>query len=273
MNHLKVFVFMLMYIYILQFLIKSQNITAAVLISLLGINYIKADYTVRNYKINLRKALTRQRDFFINSLSHDLRIPTIAQIRALELVQSERFGTINETQKEMLGQIEDSCKYILNLLSLMINTYSLENNCYKLTYERFNLSEVIISCLNELSVKAGEKQIEIEYSNKIKNLYINADKTELKKVLINILSNSIANSHRGEKLSVITDLFEKNIRITIHSDTSRLYSGIYDNSSYCSVGQDIIMSFCKKMIENHKGKIIKTRTNNSFAFELPQYAT
>lgn len=271
MSQLKIYAVMLMYLYIMLFAINNGNTTAVIIAGILFIIYAKTVLYTNRSNVNLKIRLNRQREYFINSLSHDLRIPTIAQIRALDLVKSEKFGVLNDVQKDMLEQIEESCKCILNLLSLMINTYSMEKNNYKLIYEKINLAEIISSCFDELYPKAAEKQITFEYDSKIKNLYITADKAELKKVIINILLNSISNAYTGEKISITAKSGYKKIRFTFSCKNKAKYFS--DNeSNYTSVGQSIIMSFCKKIIEIHKGKIIENNNLNSFSFELPEYS-
>ena len=45
--------------------------------------------------------LQAQRETFIASLSHDLKNPTIAQIRAIELLLKGKFGQVLPQQKEL----------------------------------------------------------------------------------------------------------------------------------------------------------------------------
>ena len=271
MCQLKNLAIMLIYIGLALFAVIHCDILTFSLVFILIIYKIKINYNYCYFNKIIKEQTEKQRKCFIDSLNHDLRIPTIAQIRALELLKNKNFGNLNDTQMEMLTQIEDSCKCILNLLSLMINTYSIENNSYKFTYEKFNLSEVIISCFNELLPQATEKQITFEYDGKIKNMSIIADKNEIKKVILNVLSASLLNSSNGEKVSVSISLINNKIRLTFAGNKSCYLSDILTNSNYTPVGQTIRIGFCKKIIENHKGKILKS-DNNFFSFEIPVYS-
>ena len=272
MSQLKDLAIMMMYLYIFVSAISEKNISAIIILITLIINYSNVIYKIKSFNRKIKEQLSSQREFFISALNHDLRIPTIAQIRALELIRSDKFGILSDSQKEIIANTEDSCRCILNLISLMINTYRIDNNCYKLIYERFNLSDLIISCFNELIPQASQKKITFEYNNTNKNTNIIADKTEVRKVIMNVLTASISGSNIGEKISLILSATDNNIRLTIETENT-LYKNIYINSQYSSIGQSIRMIFCKKIIETHHGKIIENNSNNnSFTFELPKNA-
>ena len=272
MSQLRFSAIILSYIFIIWYTFNTGNIPISILSVLLAINYIKTKFYLADFNKIIKNELQTQRENFINSLSHDIRIPTIAQIRALELLKNQKLGNLNDSQKEMVMQIENSCKCILNLMSLMINTYNMENNKYSLIYEKFNISEVIYSCFDELINEAAEKQIKFEYDNNIETPSIIADKTELKKVIMNILSTSITNANAGEIISVSTISFNDKVRLSFKSNNNFYLSNICEHTNYTSVGQKIRMGFCKKIIENHHGKIIKNNNQNLFSFELPIFA-
>lgn len=43
---------------------------------------------------------------FIETLTHDLKTPTITQIKALEMLKEGFFGSLSEVQKEIIGQTQ-----------------------------------------------------------------------------------------------------------------------------------------------------------------------
>ena len=47
----------------------------------------------------------KEKATYITILSHDLKIPTIAQIRALELLINGQFGELTKEQKEIISLI------------------------------------------------------------------------------------------------------------------------------------------------------------------------
>ena len=68
---------------------------------------------------------------FVASLGHDLKNPTLAQIRAVELLLKGEFGSLTEEQQEILGMLLDSCKYMNAMLSSLLATYRNERGVVK----------------------------------------------------------------------------------------------------------------------------------------------
>lgn len=271
MSQFKNFIMLIVYIYSLNSIVNKESILAIVIFAAITIIHIikfirLKDYT-NNFSHILKQKLSLQREEFVNSLSHDLRIPIIAHLRALELLSNEKMGNLNTVQKDMLSQISQSCKCELNLISLLINIYNMENNKLKLMYEKFNISDVIINCFDELLQEAKEKNITFEYSGIRNNLNIVADKTEIKKVILNLIVSSVIHSNYGGKVTVNLKTIGNKIQLSIHGEETN-QNLISTNSQYNSIGQGIRMHFCKKIIETHNGHFLNNKFN-SFKFELP----
>lgn len=270
MKEMKDLASLIVYCYVFMISVNENNFILLILVVVLGFILFDSKLKIRNFAKVQKEQLKKQREFFINSLRHDLRIPVIAQIRILELINKESFGKLSSEQKEIFSQFEDSTKSLLNLISLMINTYNIENQNYKLICRKFNLSEVIISSFSDLQEQAKEKNITFEYKNMNTNLNITADKDEIKKVLINILSSAISNSSYGENISVTAGLDNGKIKLSVTGENEKnIYSNPYFNTLYTSIGQNIRMCFCKKIVETHKGRFLNLGMKNSFSLELP----
>lgn len=217
--------------------------------------------------LSLKHALFNQRDYFIKTLSHDLRVSTLAQIRGLDLLKSEG---------ELVDDIKDSCKYSLDMISMLLDTYRYENGEQVLNYEIFNLSDIIRECCRKLALKASEKGV--AFYNNIKNIeLVEADKLELEKTLKYLISTTIFNSDKNSKIIISVDKKCNNLEVSIiysgasltEEECRRMFS---NNPRFSTVGHGIKMHLCKKIVEFHGGKIyVKNidRKINSFTFILP----
>ena len=272
MNQFKYLIFFTLYCILLKYECKS---VAAYVILITASAVFLAKYADMQSKIIrmgifLKKSLTEQRERFISSLSHDLRIPVLAQLRALELINKGMLGELTSEQKDIFLQTEDATRCILNLMSMMISTYRLENSSEELNYRHFNLYELVSSCFEELRREAAEKNLTYEYECNNKNLCISADREEFKKVLTNLIILSSRYSKYGEKLSVRANIFNNKLRISVSSGSELpSYVNINSDSPFTSVGESIRMHFCKKIIEIHRGQILKQNSKDFFEFEVP----
>jgi len=274
MSQFKYFIILFLYCCLLKN--ECNNITTFILLLIptmfFSVKYIRMKKMLYGIGNVIQKNMQEQREKFVYSLSHDLRIPILAQLRVIELINLEKFGELNPVQKDMLKQTEQSCRCILNLISLLINTYNIENHNRKLIYKKFNMYELIISCFEELQVEAKEKNLTYEYVSGSKSLYINADEDEIRKVLINLILASVMYANYGGKISVKVVNFGNKLRFSVFCDGENTYSVNTNlDSRYTSIGESIRMHFCKKIIEIHKGQILHTINPKAmFEFELPK---
>lgn len=228
-------------------------------------------YFVLMYIKQLKQELIKQREYFIKTLSHDLRVSTLAQIRGLDLLQKT-----GSADKELVSNISDSCKYTFDMITMLLKTYRYENGEAVLNYEKFNFSDVIKLCCCNLEIDAKEKGVDIIVDIE-KTFVLDADKCEISKAIMSLISTSIFNSERDKSLLINVKQHYNNLNVSItyigkplsKEECDRMF---LNNPRFSTVGHGIRMYFCKKIIEFHRGNI-KVVSNgdktNTFTFELP----
>lgn len=231
--------------------------------------------------IESEKEIERQKEYFIETLIHDLKIPTLAQLRGLELIQNGTVGEINVDQKELLNQIVDSCKYILDMISMVLKTYRFENGQKHFVFEYFSLAELLLESFEVVSHIAQEKNVEFVYAHNGENVIIEADKADIKVVILNLLSNAVMYSNRNEKIIVNIEQLDNYLQIIISStgitlserECRTMFNKMTgDTPKYTTVGHGIGLYLCKKIVESHNGRICAStdgKTHNKFILTLP----
>ena len=113
--------------------------------------FINVDITMSDFEsIDSERKLQTQRETFVASLGHDLKNPTIAQIRSLELLLKGSFGELSNEQKELLEMVLDSCRYMNGMLATLLATYRNYGGAIKLNFENFSFSELLQECVTEM---------------------------------------------------------------------------------------------------------------------------
>ena len=139
-------------------------------------------------------------------------------------------------------------------------------------YIRLQVSEYFSDCVEELSMDLEERHIRLEYDNLLqKDAVIIADPEQLKRVINNIVGNSVkyADPEKGEtviriRLRDVGDFIqieiEDNGRGIAQKDLSRVFDRLYrgDASRGSQGGSGIGLSIVKKIIEDHEGKVWAT---------------
>ena len=100
----------------------------------------------------------KQRETFVASLSHDLKNPTVAQIRALELILKGKFGQVTPEQREIMEMVLDSCKYMNAMLCSVLTTYRTEKGTINLNSEEVSIADLAIECTDEMVYLAKEQK-------------------------------------------------------------------------------------------------------------------
>ena len=166
-----------------------------------------------NY-ITLLKNLISERKYFINTLSHDFRVAILAQIRALNILQTK--SNFRNTEAELINDLNESSKLSLELINTLINTYKYKNNIQTLNYEEFYLSEIINNIYNNflLQIKTKDIRFKHDYKNKIS---INADKKELSKAIEILFLTALYNANKNSTIIVEIKNIDRFIKLSISS--------------------------------------------------------
>lgn len=204
--------------------------------------------------LRLHRKLIGLRRFFIETLSHDLRISAIAQIRGIELLKKD------ENKNELIEYLSESCNFSLEMINMLLNTFRYENGEEILKYESFNISETISNCCNKLFNKALEKGIIFSYAKNFNNPTLFAEKNEIQKVINTLLCTAIYNSYKNNVIKIDSNFYNNTLEINIiykgkkltKEECKELFS---KHQRFSVVGQGIKMHLIKKIIDFHHGKI------------------
>ena len=204
-------------IMLLFVLYKTNNgsvaIVCATLVMLLYcLKYIRLNNMIQQA---IDKEALKQQQFFTEVLAHDLKTPTLAQLRGLELIQNEIVGTISKEQQELVEQIKESCKYVLDMISQIIRIYNIEHGLQKIVYEKVNMEEILLKSFENVDSAAKEKGVEFVYLASGIDTVLEAVQKDIKIVITNMLMNAIVYSNAGEKIFIKFEKISNSLKFEI----------------------------------------------------------
>jgi PAS domain S-box-containing protein len=235
-----------------------------------------------NKDINLLKEVAAQKETFVATLTHDLKVPTIAQIKALEIILNGSVGKLPQEQSEVLGQILNSCRYMLNMISTLLSTYRYEDGIKKINYEEFDFINLVSECCNEIACLAKEKEQKITIKNNSVENLICADKLEIKRVVTNLIANAISYSRKNSPIEISMEdsnhetifLVNSHNKIIPKAQLEKLFDKyVSDASKYRKSGIGLGLYLTKQIITAHKGEVIAESdeiNGNTFGFKIPK---
>ena len=227
-----------------------------------------------------QKKSDKLRDDFIATLTHDLRTPLLAAIQTLTFFLDGALGELDEKQKLLLSTMQKSNEDLLGLVNALLEVYKYDADKLELTKTNFNIYNLVEQVYNELQTLAQSKEIEFKIECANKDLTVNADRSEIRRVICNLCGNAINYTQNGGRV-VITLKNEGNDLIFSVADNG---SGIpqedipnmfqrfsQGTSKKRSTGTGLGLYLSRQIIESHGGKIWLESTLNKgseFSFLL-----
>jgi len=147
------------------------------------------------------ESASRAKSDFLSSMSHELRTPLNAILGFAQLMES---GTPPPTltQKRNLEQILKAGWYLLELINEILDLALIESGKATLSREPVSLAELMLECRTMIEPQAHKRGIVMVFPQFETPLFLNADRTRLKQVLINLLFNAIKYNKQGGTVMV-----------------------------------------------------------------------
>lgn len=236
-------------------------------------------------KLQAQEQLSRMREDFVSTLSHDLKTPLLGGIETIKSFEQGLFGTVSLSQLKVLQVMARSQQMSLQLVETLLDVYRNDAEGIKLNQEPVNLvtiAEEMIASLTE-TARSRDVYIRLSYgdSDFRRLLWVSGDALQLKRVFANLLTNGINHSRRGGKVEVVMEslvgfqsvkVLDEGLGIT-DSELPFLFERFYQgDSNRHAKGWGLGLYLTRQIIEAHGGLIWAENRRPQgaiFAFKLP----
>lgn len=166
--------------------------------------------------ILVEKESQQFKEDFIATLTHDLKVPIIAELNTLDFLIEGRFGELNDKQREALHLMKNSNKELIELAELLLETYKVQQSSIVLKKKKTDINSYVSDVVEEMKPIAQNSSQELLYKPLGFELELNIDRFQVKRVLKNLILNALSFSHQYSpvnlELSVNNDFLE--IKVT-----------------------------------------------------------
>ena len=135
---------------------------------------------------------------FLSSMSHELRTPLNAILGFAQILSSDRLPSTLEQKKEFAGHILKSGRHLLTLINEILDLAKVESGTVSLSLEPVGLDAILQECRDMIAPLASQRCIGMAFPDACP-LNVLADRTRLKQILLNLLSNALKyNREQGQ---------------------------------------------------------------------------
>lgn len=241
---------------------------------------IKAMFLKTRNDIENLKKLEQVRTEFLGNVSHELRTPIFGIQGYVETLLN---GAINDknVNKNFLLKAARHAENLNNLLNDLIDISMIESGQMRMSFRYFNVKEYLETIENDLRHLADDKGIELTLGEIRPKLQLFGDKTRLRQVMINLISNAVKYTDKGsvevtvEELDKVGRIIVRDTGIGIsETDLNRVFERFYrvDKVRSRAVGgTGLGLAIVKHILEAHNSRIEVTSTvgkGSEFSFKL-----
>ncbi|MCH5258992.1 MAG: HAMP domain-containing protein [Lachnospiraceae bacterium] len=210
----------------------------------------------------------------VSNISHDLKTP-ITSIKGYVEGIMDGVADTPEKMDKYIRTIYDKANDMDRLINELTTYSGIDTNRIPYNFRRINVTDYFGDCVEEVGLDLESKNIELNYDALVEpSTQIIADPEQLKRVINNIISNSVKYMNKEKGVIDIRILDElDSIRVEIEDngmgiaakDLPNVFERFYrtDASRNSSKGgSGIGLSIVKKIIEDHGGYIWATSKEN-----------
>lgn len=241
----------------------------------------KERYVIVLKNISDQKEIETLKEDFIATLTHDLKVPIVAESNMLDLFLAKKFGDINEKQEEALHNMKSSNKELIDLVQTVLETYKIKSTGIALYKEVFNLTDFIKDIITEMTPIAENTQNKLVLEAE-DYVTVNADTMHLKRVIKNLINNAISYGANGTNIDIKAWQTDCETIITIKDygkgipaeDIKKIFQKYYSTAKkFRKTGTGLGLFLAQQIIKAHNGTLtVQSQPDNftEFCIKLPK---
>jgi signal transduction histidine kinase len=135
---------------------------------------------------------------FLAVMSHELRTPLTAIMGYEELLSDGITGPVTELQRQQLGRINASAHHLLGLIDEILTFARVDIGRERVRWESMSVNHTLSDAATLVEPMASAKNLKLVVNLMSEDQSIQTDGTKLRQMLVNLLSNGIKFTEKGQ---------------------------------------------------------------------------
>ncbi len=235
-------------------------------------NMIKEYQSDLTQKLEALKEIEQLKEDFVATLTHDLKVPIMAEKNMLNFLLDNRFGELNERQKEALLLLKNSNKELVELVEIILETYKLNETKIELNKESLDIKRLLERTIEEMRPISDTDSISLNFYPEFFEK-IEVDEFYIKRVFKNLILNAISFSNSDSNVDIALQSCDKNcyIKITNYGKSIKkeevefIFKKYYTTAKkFRKVGTGLGLYLSDSIIKAHGGEIFIDSKDGEF---------
>ena len=215
--------------------------------------------------------LDTMRKEFVADVSHELKTPITSIMGYTDTLLEGDYD--KETQREFLQVVSSEARRMAKLVTDLLDLSRIDNNRKNIKKVSFDLGALAKECQKKLAIEIKKKKHHVECLVTADVPPVYADKDDIQRVILNILTNSIKYTPDGGSIKIYVGFVYNDAYIKIidngigipEEDLNRIFERFYrvDKSRAREMGgSGLGLSIAKEILDKNGGSIdIKSQVN------------
>lgn len=203
---------------------------------------------------------------FLGVASHDLRNPLVSIRGISQYLDSEKFGPLNEGQKEVVSTIIQASESMLTLVEDLMDVSMFESGQMRLSPELQSLENLVDHAVTLHSPNASKKRIQLEKVASGSDTHTTLDRKLVSRVIDNLISNAVKFSNPDTRIQLVLESDDSTVSLKVEDEGPgipedefhALFKEFGRTSNLPTGGESssgIGLFVCQRIMQRHEGDI------------------
>ncbi len=208
--------------------------------------------------------VAEEKNRFLRQMSHELKTPLANLREGTDLLVDGAVGPLDDNQREVAGILSENALKLQHLIENLLSYSARQSQPERLDYSKFRLPSLVGTVVDaqRLALAARDVTLDLE----VDEILIAADRSKLKLVLDNLLSNALKFTPRGGTIHIhghmdgeqaVIDFADTGPGIPV-TEHERIFDAFYTGSAPQSgplKGTGIGLSVVQEFVQAHGGTV------------------